>query len=176
MAGLLPLRHPRSGQAHRTAHTTRATVCELAFRGHYEYTLDAKNRLTIPAKFRAALSGGVILAKSLDACVSIWTPEGWEQFTEQAISSRDPFSAEARQLQRYFHAGSFDAQLDSAGRIMLPQPLIRHASLRKEVTVVGSHTAVEVWDREKWHAYERELDATAAETAQRLAGEGPAKR
>ena len=143
----------------------------MAFRGLYEYTLDAKNRLTIPAQFRAALAGGVILAKSLETCVSIWTVEGWEQFTEKAIGSRDPFAEEARDLQRYFHAGSFDAQLDSAGRVMLPPPLIKHAGLRKEVTVVGSYTAIEVWDREAWQAYERKLDESASETAQRLAGQ-----
>jgi MraZ protein len=143
----------------------------LAFRGLYEYTLDAKNRLTIPAKFRAALAGGVILAKSLETCVSIWTVDGWEQFTEKAIGSRDPFSPEARDLQRYFHAGSFDAQLDSAGRIMLPQPLLRSARLRKEVTVVGNYSSIEVWDRETWQDYERDLDAGAAETARRLAGQ-----
>ena len=149
----------------------RATVCKLAFRGLYEYTLDAKNRLTIPAKFRASLAGGVILAKSLETCVSIWTVDGWEKFTESALGSRDPFSPEARDLQRYFSAGSFDAQLDSAGRIQLPQPLIRSARLRKEVTVVGNHSSIEVWDRETWQDYERDVDAGAAETARRLAGQ-----
>jgi MraZ protein len=144
----------------------------LAFRGHYEYTLDAKNRLTIPAKFRAPLSNGVVLAKSLDTCVSIWTPGGWEEFTEMALKSRDPFSPEARQLGRYFHAGSFDTQLDSAGRIMLPQPLIKHAGLSKEVVVVGNFDSLEVWDRGTWQSYERELDASASETAQRLAQGG----
>jgi MraZ protein len=146
----------------------------LAFRGHFEYSLDAKNRLTIPAKFRAALSGGVVLAKSLDPCVSIWTPAGWDSFTERAISRRDPFSPETRQLQRYFHAGSFDAQLDAAGRIMIPTPLLRHATLRKEVVVVGNFDAIEVWDREAWAKYEQEADASAAESAQRLAANGPA--
>jgi MraZ protein len=144
----------------------------LAFRGHYEYTLDAKNRLTIPAKFRAALSDGVILAKSLDACVSIWTVGGWEEFTQNAVKSRDPFHPEARQLQRYFHSSSFDAELDSAGRIMIPPPLIKHAGLKKEVVVVGNHDALEVWNRKAWQSYEKELDASASETAQRLAAGG----
>src|SRR4029450_1058519 len=103
MAGLLPPRHPRPPH-----YQARAAVCELAFRGQYEYTLDAKNRLTIPPKFRAPLAGGAVLAKSLDSCISIWTTNGWGEFTERALSSRDPFSAEARQLERYFHASSFD--------------------------------------------------------------------
>lgn len=176
MAGLLPLRHPRSVRVNKgpggRARRDKGDVCKLAFRGHYEYTLDAKNRLTIPAKFRAALSTGVVLAKSLETCISIWTPSGWEDFTDRAIKSRDPFNAEARQLQRYFHAGSFDAQLDSAGRIMLPTPLLRHAGLRKDVVVVGNYDTIEVWDRETWRTYERELDESASETAQRLAGGG----
>jgi MraZ protein len=144
----------------------------LAFRGHFEYSLDAKNRLTIPAKFRAALSGGVVLAKSLDPCVSVWPPDAWDEFTERAIRSRDPFSSEARKLQRYFHAGSFDAQLDAAGRIMIPTPLMRHAGLRKEVVVVGNLNEIEIWDREAWLSYQHQADATAAESAQRLAS-GP---
>src|SRR5881397_1410092 len=115
MAELLPLRHLRSASEDRTTRTKEKgqRFCKLAFRGHYEYTLDTKNRLTIPAKFRAALSGGVVLAKSLDTCISIWTLAGWEEFTDRAIKPRDPFSIETRRLQRYFHAGSFDAQLDS---------------------------------------------------------------
>jgi MraZ protein len=174
MAGLLPPRHLRIASEDRTTRTKEKgqRFCKLAFRGHYEYTLDAKNRLTIPAKFRAPLSDGVVLAKSLDTCVSIWTPSGWEEFTEMALKSRDPFNTGARQLARYFHAGSFDSQLDAAGRIMLPQPLIKHAGLSKDVVVVGNFDSIEVWDRGTWQSYERELDASASETAQRLAGGG----
>jgi transcriptional regulator MraZ len=142
----------------------------LAFRGHFEYTLDAKNRLTVPSKFRAALSDGVVLAKGLDPCVSIRTQQGWDHFTERALSSRDPFSPDARRLQRYFHAGSFDVQLDSAGRIMIPSPLLEYAGLAKDVVVVGNFDEIEVWDKERWAAYERELDASAEQAARRLSG------
>jgi MraZ protein len=140
----------------------------LAFRGHYEYTLDAKNRLTIPAKFRAALSDGVVLAKSLEACGEIWTPEGWERFSERAMGSRDPFNAAARRLGRYFHAGSYDAQLDAAGRIMLPPPLIEHAHLRKELVVIGNGESIEVWEPEGWRLYMENVDIQ--DEAERLAG------
>ena len=54
----------------------------MAFRGTFDHTLDAKNRLTIPAKFRAALSEGVVLAKGIERCVQVWTRtevEGWEE-------------------------------------------------------------------------------------------------
>jgi MraZ protein len=112
----------------------------------------------------------VVLAKALDPCVSIWTPQGWDQFTETALGTRDPFSPDARKLQRYFHAGSFDAQIDSAGRIMLPPPLLEHASLSKEVVVVGNFNTIEVWDRGRWREYERDLDQSAEAAAARLSG------
>jgi MraZ protein len=148
----------------------------LAFLGEYEHTLDAKKRLTVPARFRAALSDGVILARSLDPCVSIYTPQGWERFAGAWLRPRDPFDEEARRVQRYFHAGSFDTALDAAGRIMLPPPLIEHASLRKEVVVVGCDDWIEVWDRERWLSYKRDSEPTIGETAQRLARSSPVSR
>jgi MraZ protein len=144
----------------------------LAFLGQYEHTLDAKNRLTIPSRFRAALSDGLILARSLDPCASIYTPAGWERFMGDWVRTRDPFNAEARRIQRYFHAGSFDSQLDAAGRVMLPQLLLEHAQLGKEVVVIGCDDWIEIWDRESWRRHEPDSD-NVAEAAQRLAAEAP---
>ena len=53
--------------------------------GTFEYTLDAKNRLTVPSKFRAALSDGVVLAKAVEPCVAIWTPQAYEAQTAAAL-------------------------------------------------------------------------------------------
>jgi MraZ protein len=142
----------------------------LAFRGHFEYTLDAKNRLTVPSKFRAVLSDGVVLAKALDPCVSIWTAQGWDQFTDRGLVSRDPFNPDARALQRYFHAGSFDSQLDASGRIMIPPPLLEYAGLAKDVVVVGNFDSIEVWDKTRWSEYAKALDANAEQAARRLSG------
>jgi DNA-binding transcriptional regulator/RsmH inhibitor MraZ len=55
---------------------------------------------------------------------------------------------------------------------MIPPPLIKHAGLKKEVVVVGNYDSLEVWNRRAWQSYEKELDASASETAQKLAGGG----
>jgi MraZ protein len=141
----------------------------LAFLGQYEHTLDAKNRLTIPSRFRAALSDGVILARSLDPCVWIFTPGGWERFTSTWIRSRDPFDPEARKVERFFHGGSFDVELDAAGRVMVPPLLLDHASLGKDVVVVGCDSRIEVWDRASLRASQQEDEPTVADSARRLA-------
>jgi len=68
----------------------------MAFRGTFDYTLDAKNRLTVPAKFRTALSDGVVLAKGVDACVEVWRPGDYDGYTSTVLGERNPFSREAR--------------------------------------------------------------------------------
>jgi MraZ protein len=131
----------------------------LVFRGTFEYALDAKHRLTVPSKFRAALAGGVVLAASAEVTpgsprsVSIWTPEGYEAFTSQTLSGLNPSSPKARELKRFFFNSSFDAELDSANRLMIQPPLMRYAGLDKEVIVTGSGECIEVWDRRSYDGY-----------------------
>ena len=122
----------------------------MAFRGHYEYALDAKNRLNVPAKIRAAFSGGVVLAQGLEPCVTIWVPDEFESWTQSFLSNLNPLSPERRKLTRYFAGTSFDAELDSAGRVTLNQALTDHAGIEREVVIVGNLDHLEVWDRGRW--------------------------
>ena len=129
----------------------------MAFRGAFDYTLDAKNRLTVPAKFRAALSEGVVLAKGIEPCVAMWTASDYEGFINRALGGLNPMSPEARKLERYFAMNAFDAELDGAGRVKLEAPLIAHANLGKEVVVAGAGPCLEVWDRRAFHDHDRQL-------------------
>jgi MraZ protein len=122
----------------------------LAFRGHFDYSLDAKNRLTVPPKFRATFSSGIVLAKGLEPCVALWTPDAFDQWTDSFLSNLNPVSAERRKLTRFFAGSSFDMELDSAGRVTLNGPLLAHAGIEKEVVIVGNLDHLEVWDRKAW--------------------------
>jgi MraZ protein len=127
----------------------------LTFRGTFEHALDAKHRLTIPAKFRGALSDGVVLAASHETepgaprCVAIWTPEGYDQFTAGTLAGLNPSSPKARELKRFFFNASADTELDAANRVMIPSFLMSYAGLDKEVVVTGSGECLEVWDRKR---------------------------
>jgi MraZ protein len=131
----------------------------LIFRGTFEHALDAKHRLTVPAKFRAALAGGVVIAASAEVTpdsprsVSIWAPESYEAFTTSTLNGLNPLSPRARELKRFFFNSSYDAELDSANRLMIPPPLMRYASLDKELIVTGSGECIEVWDRKAYDGY-----------------------
>jgi MraZ protein len=129
----------------------------MAFEGTADYTLDAKNRLTVPARHRTALASGVVLAKGLDACVSLWAPDDYESFKAASLGSFHPLSTERRKLSTYFSANSLPTELDSAGRVMVPGFLGEHASLDKEVTVIGAGDHLEVWDRTAWSTFNAAL-------------------
>ena len=139
-----------------------------SFRGTFDYTLDAKNRLTVPARFRAVLADGVVMAKSTEPCVQLWVPVDYEAYTSGALAPLNPASPDARKLRRFFSANSHDTELDSAGRVMFPSFLLEHASLKKDVVVTGAGDCLEVWDRGEWSAYNDALAAEADEITARL--------
>jgi len=144
----------------------------VAFRGLYEHSLDSKDRLTVPARFRSALADGVVLSKGLDPCVDVYTPEAFDRVSDTYLAPHSPFSADARKMRRRFHGGSFDEKLDSAGRVRLPKHLIEHAELEGPCVIVGAGDNLEIWDADSWSRAQKELDAAAVEIAESLADSG----
>jgi MraZ protein len=129
----------------------------MAFRGTFDHTLDAKNRLTIPAKFRTSLSDGVVLAKGIEPCVQIWTTKAYDAYVSAALDGLNPLSEPARKLNRFFAANSIDAELDAAGRVGMPSFLLDHGRLAKDVVVTGAGDCLEVWGRAAWADYNEAL-------------------
>ena len=141
----------------------------MAFRGHFDQTLDAKNRLNVPAKLRPAFSDGLVLMKSHDApCVTIFTPEGFQSFSDKFLPRLNPMSPEYQKLTRYLSGSSFDADLDSGGRVTLKPNLLAHAGIEKDVVLIGAHDRLELWSRERWEQQEGDLPTEVAEIARDL--------
>lgn len=139
------------------------------FLGEYEHTLDDKNRLTLPAKFREAFKDGCVVTREMDGCLSVYTREAWERFVALRLEGLDPFTREARQMRRFVFAGASECEPDRQGRIMLSPALVKHARLSREVVVAGVHDHVEIWDRAAWHAHLDEVEGSAEVVAERLA-------
>lgn len=144
-----------------------------AFRGQYEHSLDSKDRMTVPARFRAAMADGVVLAQGLDPCVEVYPIAAYGAFEQRFLADLNPFDRDGRMMQRRFHARSVDESLDSAGRVHLPRHLIEHAGLKGACTVVGVMDRLEIWNPERWAEEQGRIDAGAEEIASRLAGGGP---
>lgn len=142
----------------------------MAFRGTFDHTLDAKNRLTVPSKFRASLSDGVVVAKGVERCVAVWTPGAYDAFVAAALDGLNPLSPQARDLQRYFSANAVETELDAAGRIMVPGFLLEHGGLGKEVVVTGAGPCLEIWDRASWAAENERLAGEVIDITASLGG------
>jgi MraZ protein len=140
----------------------------LAFRGHYEHSLDAKNRLSIPAKFRAAFSSGLVLALDADPCIAAWTPESHERTVAGALAGLNPLGRKHKEIQRFYQSNSFDLELDSGGRVTLSSALLRHAGIEKDVMVAGVGDHLEIWDKERWHEEQRALAGRIGEVTDEL--------
>ncbi len=137
--------------------------------GAYDHTLDDKNRLTLPAKFREAFIDGVVITRGLDGCLYAFRREDWDRLVDSRLSALDPLSPEGRRLQRHFFSGASEAELDKQGRVMIPAQLIEHAKLSKEVVVAGVNDRLEVWDRAAWRKELAEVEGSAEDVAERLA-------
>jgi MraZ protein len=140
----------------------------MAFRGTFDYSLDAKNRLTVPAKFRASLAEGAVLAKGVEHCVAIWRPSDFDAHVAAALTGMHPLAPQAQKLSRYFSANSIDVELDAAGRVMVPPFLLEHAGLSKEVVVTGAGPCLEIWDRAAWADYNAALSADVTDITAQL--------
>ncbi len=143
----------------------------MIFRGTFEHSLDAKHRLTVPARYRAELAGGVVLAVSPETepgspkSIAIWRPEDYEVFTSAALTGVNPLSSRSRELQRLLFNNSHEVEPDSANRLMIPQALLNYAGLTKDVTVTGSGQCLEVWDRAAYAAYNESVLSRFTEIA-----------
>lgn len=139
--------------------------------GEYEHTIDDKNRLTLPAKFRAAFAEGVVVTRGMDGCLYAYAPRDWAEVVDSRLASLHPLSKEGRRMQRFFFAGAAEGTLDRQGRVSIPAALIQHAGLGRDVVVAGVNDHLEIWDRDAWRRELAEVEGSAEDVAERLAAQ-----
>ncbi len=119
------------------------------FMGEYNHTIDTKNRLIIPSKFREALGDEFVVTKGLDGCLFVYDNEAWAEF-EEKLKSLPLTNKEARTFVRFFLAGAASVEVDKQGRILVPSVLKEFAGINKDVVLVGVASRIEIWSRERW--------------------------
>ncbi len=142
----------------------------MAFRGQHEHSLDSKDRLTVPSKFRDQLADGVVLSKGPDACLWMMTDAAFQKMEEDYIKPHSPFGAKARNLRRAFNAGAEESDLDSAGRVRIPKNLLEDAGLEGTCAVIGAGEYVEIWNAEAWKRENEMIKESFPEIAEGLSG------
>lgn len=134
------------------------------FLGEYLHTFDTKNRISLPSKFRKALGRVVVVTRGLDHCLYIFSRKSWELEAKKFAGDVNGDAAH-RGLARLFLAGSFEADVDQSGRILVPENLKAFAGISEKAVVAGVAERVEIWEEGAWKAYtkaiERDADALA---------------
>jgi len=135
--------------------------------GEYQHNLDVKGRMAIPAKFRDKLSAGAIITRGIDNCLFMFANEEWDILAKKLIAL--PLAqANSRAFVRLMLAGASDLEVDSQGRILIPDYLRKYATLKKEVVVAGLYNRVEIWDKAAWTAYKAKTEHSSEEIAEQL--------
>jgi MraZ protein len=125
------------------------------FRGEYDYSIDAKGRVNIPAKFRKALapeaSETFAICRAPNNCLRAYPQNVWEKY-EDELATRPQTSGAIRHL-RLLQSTLSDSKLDAQGRIALRNKQIKIAGIKKNVTLVGHYGFIEIWDTERYREY-----------------------
>lgn len=138
--------------------------------GEYRNTLDEKGRILFPSRLRSQITGNVlIITKSIDNCLWLYTPEEWKELSEKIMGSASPFDQKARLVIRHLIAPAQEVEFDKAGRLSIPQSLREYAGLSKDCVVLGVNRFIELWDAAKYQEYSEQnesalIDATSALT------------
>lgn len=135
--------------------------------GEFQHNLDTKGRVAVPAKFREKLTAGAIITRGIDNCLFVFANPEWEALAAKLIAL--PLAqANSRAFVRLMMAGATDVELDTQGRILIPDYLRKYAGLKKEVVVAGLYNRIEIWDEATWTSYKTKTESSSETIAEHL--------
>ncbi len=122
------------------------------FFGEFEYKVDEKGRVPLPARFRRELRDGVVLTQGVEECITAYPLGEWKKLAT-ALTSGSVTRSKVRKLNRAFFATAFiSVKFDGQGRVTLPIPLREYAGIEDEVVIIGANNYLELWNKERWEA------------------------
>ncbi|HEY6019016.1 MAG TPA: division/cell wall cluster transcriptional repressor MraZ [Candidatus Paceibacterota bacterium] len=135
--------------------------------GEYLHTLDNKKRISLPAKFRKEVGRKVVVTRGLDSCLFMYPQKAWEKIAAK-VSDLPVGQADTRGMSRFLLAGAVEVEVDSAGRILIPDFLKDFADLKTRVVLAGVSDRIEIWNEKTWEEYKRRIEKSADQMAQTL--------
>jgi MraZ protein len=141
--------------------------------GEYRHTIDDKNRLSLPAKFRKEMGKTVVITPGLDSCLFIFTMKEWEKISGRLSAAESSIlQADSRGFNRFLLGGAVEVEIDGVGRMLLPEHVRERAKLKNKVVFIGVVDRAELWDEETWNAYRRDIEGKADTLAEKLGHAG----
>lgn len=138
------------------------------FYGEFTHSLDNKGRMNLPAKFRRDLREGIVVTRGLDRCLFVYPRREWEELARK-LSALPLSQRQSRAFARLMLAGAWDAEIDTQGRVAIPEYLRTYARLGKHAVVAGLYNRMEIWDEDAWLEYKTKTEEESDSIAQSLA-------
>lgn len=139
--------------------------------GEYTHSFDDKFRVSLPRAFRAALGRKIILSRGLDHCLFVYSKAAWQKVMDR-LESLSFAQADKRAFSRFILSGAMEVDVDSAGRILIPDHQRTFAHLEKAIVFAGVSDRVEIWDSARWAEYKTRIERDAETMAEALGGIG----
>ena len=142
--------------------------------GEYIHTIDEKNRVSLPAKFRQEMGKKIIITPGLGQCLFIFTIKEWEKVSKKLSSSDADLSflkADQRSFNRYIFGRAAEVEIDSIGRILIPDFLKDRIGLKNSAALIGVEDRVEVWNEKVWSQQKAIIEKQAEQLAEKLGNE-----
>jgi MraZ protein len=141
------------------------------FIGEYTHTVDDKKRISLPAKFRKEIGNKVVATRGLDNCLFLFSHKTWEAISTE-IAKPGMMQADTRGFSRFMFSGAAEIEVDSIGRILVPDYLREFADLKQTVVFAGVHDRIEIWNVKRWDVYKKKIESQADDMAEKLGAAG----
>lgn len=139
--------------------------------GEYTHTIDDKNRLSLPSKFRKEMGKEIVVTPGLDGCLFAFTKAQWKKISSE-LSEASMLGSDARSFNRYMFGGATEVSIDSIGRILVPDFLKKRANLKSKAIVIGVQDRIEIWNQAQWSEYKARVEKEANTLAEKLSTVG----
>ncbi|MBD3238865.1 MAG: division/cell wall cluster transcriptional repressor MraZ [Candidatus Moranbacteria bacterium] len=137
------------------------------FIGEYSHTLDKKNRLAVPVKFRKDLGDNAVITRGLDNSLQLYPMAAWKEIAVK-LGEMPIGESQTRSFVRLMLAGAAEVSLDKLGRILIPEYLKKFAGLKKDTKINGLFNRVEIWDTASWDSYKNRAEKDSNKAAEKL--------
>ena len=130
----------------------------MLFVGEFHHTLDAKNRIFIPAKYRTALGDSFYITRKMERCLAIYSEAEWTKMTDKLNTLPDSVVGAIKQ---FLYSKTVSVTPDGQGRIVLPPELMQYAAIEKNAVIIGVGDHLQIWSDALWSEKENAMDTAA---------------
>jgi MraZ protein len=139
--------------------------------GEYTHTIDDKNRISLPSKFRKEVGKKLIATYGLEGCLFLYPTKEWTKISDE-MGKMDSLKSDTRGFNRFMFGGAVELEVDALGRVLIPEYLREFSKIKDKGVFIGVHKRIEMWNDKKWAEYKQKVVAEADVLAEKLSETG----